>query len=135
MCERSLGYLKIVNGDLLVVAVYVDDLFVTSTNIKVIKEFKEKMAMKFDMSDLGKLTYYLSIGVYQHESGIMLVQRRYASKILEEDGMDKCNPSQIPMELGLKLSKVENEREIDATRFRKNIGCLRYLLYTHHDSI
>lgn len=57
------------------------------------------MAMKLDMCDLGKQTNYLSIEVCQHESGIMLVQRRYASKILEEDGMDNCSPSQTPMEL------------------------------------
>lgn len=37
------------------------------------------------------------------------------------------------MEQGLKLSKEENEKEIDATRYRKNIGCLRYLLYTRPD--
>lgn len=35
--KEPLVYRKIVNGDLLVVAVYIDDLFVTGTNIKVIK--------------------------------------------------------------------------------------------------
>lgn len=54
-------YHKTVNGELLVVAVYVDDLFVTGTSVEIIKEFKKNMATKFDMSDLGKLTYYLGI--------------------------------------------------------------------------
>ena len=126
-------YRKLVNGDLLVVAVYVDDLFVTGTNSQVIQEFKANMAGKFDMSDLGRLTYYLGIEVNQHENGITLIQRRYASKILEEDGMDKCNACQTPMEMGLKLSKAETEKEIDATRYRRNVGCLRYLLHTRPD--
>ncbi|XP_048635488.1 uncharacterized mitochondrial protein AtMg00810-like [Brassica napus] len=91
------------------------------------------MATKFDMSDLGKLTYYLGIEVCQHENGITLLQRSYASKILEEDGMEKCNPVRTPMEQGLKLSKAEHEKEIDPTRFRKNIGCLRYRLHTRPD--
>ena len=82
-------YRKLVNGDLLVVAVYVDDLFVTGTNSQVIQEFKANMLGKFDMSDLGRLTYYLGIEVNQHESRITLNQKRYASKILEEDEMDK----------------------------------------------
>lgn len=54
-------------------------------------------------------------------------------KILEEAGFKDCNPVQTPMELGLKLSKSEEEKEIDATFFRKNIGCLRYLLHTRPD--
>ena len=103
-------YHKTVNGELLVVAVYVDDLFVTGTKTEIIREFKENMATKFDMSDLGKLTYYLGIEVCQHEKGITLVQRSYASKILEEDGMEKCNPVCTPMEQGLKLSKAEHEK-------------------------
>ena len=47
--------------------------------------------------------------------------------------MDKCNSVQAPMEFGLCLSKAEEEREIDATDYRKNIGCLRYLLHTRPD--
>lgn len=53
-------------------AVYVDDLFVTGTDMKLISEFKRNMASKFDMSDLGKLTYYLGIEVYQDNHWITL---------------------------------------------------------------
>lgn len=37
------------------------------------------------------------------------------------------------MELGLVLSKALEEKEIDATNYRRNIGCLRYLLHTRPD--
>ena len=126
-------YRKTINGDLLCVAVYVDDLFVTGTNMRVIDNFKQEMATKFEMSDLGKLSYYLGIEVNQHEDGITLNQSRYALKILEEAGMSDCNAVQIPMDSGLKLSKSEGEREIDATNYRKTIGCFRYLLHTRPD--
>ena len=126
-------YRKVVNGELLIVAVYVDDLFVTGTSKRNIDEFKANMSSKFEMSDLGTLSYYLGIEVCQHEGGITLTQRSYASKILESGGMDKCNPLHTPMELGLKLSKAENEREVDATMYRRNVGCLRYLLHTRPD--
>ena len=85
------------------------------------------------MSDLGKLTYYLGIEVTQHESGISLNQRSYAQRILEEAGMENCNMVQAPMEVGLKLSRAEEEEDIDATSYRRNIGCLRYLLHTRPD--
>ena len=126
-------YRRSVSGDLLVVAVYVDDLFVTGTSLKQIKEFKAEMAMKFEMSDLGRLTYYLGIEVNQHAEGISLCQNRYALKILEEAGMSSCNSVQTPMEMGLKLAKSEKERDIDATNYRKIIGCFRSLLHTRPD--
>lgn len=59
-------------NNILIVVVYVDDLLVTGSTIKLIEAFKEEMSTKFEMSDLGKLTYYLGIKVYQHEGGIVL---------------------------------------------------------------
>ena len=54
-------YRKNERGDFLLIAIYVDHLFVTGTSFKVIKQFKGEMSKKFEMSDLGKLTYYLGI--------------------------------------------------------------------------
>ncbi|KAG7564160.1 Integrase catalytic core [Arabidopsis suecica] len=126
-------YRKQVDQHTLLVAVYVDDLFVSGTSVKFIEEFKKEMASKFEMSDLGKLTYYLGIEVCQLGEGITLNQKRYALKILEEAGMAECNPVHTPMEAGLKLSKALEEKDIDATSYRKNIGCLRYLLHKRPD--
>ena len=108
-------YRKMINIHLLMVAVYVNDLFVTRTNNGIIDEFKTMMAEKFDMSDLGRLTYYLGIEVCQHGEGITLNQNRYAQKILQEAGMSKCNLVHTQMEAGVKLSRADVEREIDAT--------------------
>ncbi|CAA7041400.1 unnamed protein product [Microthlaspi erraticum] len=91
------------------------------------------MSSKFEMNDLGKLTYYLGIEVQQDKECITLSQKRYALKILEEAGMEDCNPVHTPMEAGLKLSKATEEKDIDATTYRKLVGCLRYLLHTRPD--
>ena len=69
----------------------------------------------------------------QDDRGITLNQSQYTKKILENAGMAKCNSPQAPMELGLNISKVEEEQEINATDFRRNIGCFRYLLNTRPD--
>lgn len=53
------------NGHLLVVAVYVDDLLVTGSDLSMIFEFKEEMLAKYEMSNLGRLTYFLGIEVLQ----------------------------------------------------------------------
>lgn len=101
--------------------------------MKTIDEFKREMGRNFEMSDLGKLSYYLGIKVCQHDKGITLNQHRYALKILEETGMKDSNPVQIPVDAGLKLAKSEQEREIEATSYRKTVGCFRYLLHTRTD--
>jgi len=126
-------YRKQEQDGLLLVAVYVDDLLVTGTNRESILDFKRNMATKFELSDLGKLTYYLGIEVFQHKEGITLRQERYAMKILEETGMKDCNVIHVPMDPSLRLSKSSHERSVDEKEYRRNIGCLRYLLHTRPD--
>uniref|UniRef100_A0A1J3FUC1 Retrovirus-related Pol polyprotein from transposon TNT 1-94 n=1 Tax=Noccaea caerulescens TaxID=107243 RepID=A0A1J3FUC1_NOCCA len=126
-------YRKEEGAGLLIIAIYVDDLFVTGTSLSLITRFKEEMSAKFEMSDLGRLTYYLGIEVFQHNEGITLVQKRYALKILEDTEMKDSNLVHTPMEVGLVLGKLEHEEDVDATRYRRSIGCLRYLLHTRPD--
>ncbi|KAI3506207.1 hypothetical protein L1887_28563 [Cichorium endivia] len=126
-------YRKSEGANLLILAIYVDDLFVTGTNLNMIKRFKLEMSKNLEMSDLGRLTYYLGIEVKQEESGITINQEAYARRILKEAGLQDCNPTHIPMEPGNKLSKAEDEPEIDPTQFRKVVGCLTYLLQTRPD--
>ncbi|GKA03534.1 zinc finger, CCHC-type containing protein [Tanacetum coccineum] len=68
----------------LIIGVYVDDIIVTGSSEKQIQEFKVRMNSIFEMSDLGKLNYYLGIEVKQEENGIIIKQESYARKILEE---------------------------------------------------
>ena len=56
----------------LLVGVYVDDLIITGTSDKEIKEFKAEMHRLFKMSNLGLLAYYLGIEVVQKNGEITL---------------------------------------------------------------
>ncbi|XP_035838288.1 secreted RxLR effector protein 161-like [Helianthus annuus] len=85
------------------------------------------------MSDLGKLTYYLGIEVSQSKDGIKIKQEAYAKKILTEAGMINYNPTSVPIDPNVEFSKFEDEEDFDATRYRKIVGCLRYLLQTRPD--
>ncbi|GKE17750.1 uncharacterized mitochondrial protein-like protein, partial [Tanacetum coccineum] len=96
------------------------------TSLDCINEFKRRMESQFKMSDLGELTYYLGIEVSQGKDCVEIKQERYARKILKEAGMEYCNATSYPMEKDLKL-------EVEATQYRKVVGCLRYLLHTRPD--
>ncbi|GJR61949.1 uncharacterized mitochondrial protein-like protein [Tanacetum coccineum] len=97
-------YKAVINGEFIIVVVYVDDLFMTGTSLDCIR--KDCVEAK---------------------------QERYARKILKEAGMEDCNPALCPMELGLKLSKAKDKPEVEATQYRKMVSCLRYLLHTRPD--
>lgn len=81
----------------LIVAVYVDDLLVTGYDVSIIESFKKQMSCEFEMSDLGRLSYYLGIEVLQGQGYIELKQSGYAKKILEKAGLGECNPTKYPM--------------------------------------
>ncbi|GJW63596.1 zinc finger, CCHC-type containing protein [Tanacetum coccineum] len=106
----------------LIIGVYVDDIIVTGSSEKLIQEFKSiDMNSIFEMSDLGKLNYYLGIEVKQEENGIIIKQESYARKILEEAGMSKCNPAKWPMDPKLQLTKDEGGKEVDPTKYRRHL--------------
>ncbi|GJW40385.1 uncharacterized mitochondrial protein-like protein [Tanacetum coccineum] len=132
MQEKAV-YKAVTNEEFIIVAVYGDDIFVTGISLDLINEFKRRMASQFEMSDLGELTYYLGIEVSQGKDCVEIKQERYARKILKEAGMEDCNATSYPMEKDLKLSKAEDEPEVEATQYRKVVGCLRYLLHTRPD--
>jgi hypothetical protein len=115
-------YRKVINTHLILVGVYVDDLIVTGSSLNRMNEFKKAMSSKFDMSDLGKLTYYLGIEVFQEGGNITIKQEAYARKILEETNMNGCNLTHVPIEPGLKLSKSEDEDDVQPTEYRKVVG-------------
>ncbi|KAG8657524.1 hypothetical protein MANES_03G075182v8 [Manihot esculenta] len=97
------------------------------------EDFKAKMRENFEMSDLGKLSYYLGIEVKQRPHSITLNQAGYAEKILEKLGMAECKPCRVPMDTRVKLSKSEESPPVDATLYRSAIGSLIYLVNTRPD--
>jgi hypothetical protein len=91
------------------------------------------MTKEFEMSDLGLLSYYLGIEVDQQSDHMMVKHSGYARKVLSQFGMTDCNPAKIPMDPKTKLHEDKGGQQIDATEYRKIIGCLRYLLHTGPD--
>jgi hypothetical protein len=120
-------------ADVVLLGVYVDDLIVTGGNPEQVKLFKQQIMEEFEMTDLGLLSYYLGIEVDQKEDHITMKQAAYARKVLGQFGMGECNPSKFPMEPRNKLNADKGGKLVDATEYRRMIGCLRYMLHTRPD--
>ncbi|KAL9235087.1 hypothetical protein vseg_009883 [Gypsophila vaccaria] len=126
-------FTKSTGGKVLIVSLYVDDLIFTGNDRNMCDEFKRSMMAEFDMSDLGKMKYFLGIEVKQYPNGIFICQRKYARDVLTRFGMEHSNAVKNPIVPGTKLSKDESGARVDDTRFKQVVGCLMYLTVTRPD--
>jgi len=83
--------------------VYVDDIFLTSNDNHDISQIKQHICHPFQTKDLGKLNYFLGIGVAQSNNGIVISQRKYALDILEETRLMNSKSVETPMDPNTKL--------------------------------
>ncbi|KAL5566704.1 hypothetical protein UlMin_029868 [Ulmus minor] len=126
-------YVKVKDGDILIVCLYVDDLIFTGSNPRMFDDFKKVMTREFEMTDIGLMAYYLGIEVKQKEEGIFISQESYAREILKKFKMNDCKPISTPVECGVKLSKHDEGESVDPTFFKSLVGSLRYLTCTRPD--
>ena len=107
-------FVKITNGGkILIVCVYVDDLIFTRNDVAMFDKFKKSMMIKFDMTDLGMLHYFLGIEVVQSADGIFISQKKYVQEILDRFQMTNCNSVNTPVEYGLKLTKDHGGKKVE----------------------
>ncbi|GAA0159048.1 transmembrane signal receptor [Lithospermum erythrorhizon] len=123
MFEHTLFTKTCSNGTVLIVGLYVDDLIITGDNEDLMVQFKEAMIKKFDMTDLGKMSFFLGIEVTQGRNGIFI--RRF--------GMFDCNLVGTPMTTGVKINKDSKGVEVNETQYKQIVGSLMYLTNTRPD--
>ena len=68
-------YVKKIDGGIVVIVVYVDDVIITGDCEEDIDQVKGLLKDEFNMKDLGKLMYFLGIEVIQTADGIWLLQQ------------------------------------------------------------
>ncbi|WJX32793.1 hypothetical protein P8452_21078 [Trifolium repens] len=118
---------------MLIICLYVDDLLVTGSSSIEIENFKSQMKCEFEMTDLGKLTYFLGMELLETPKGMILQQAKYATEILRKFEMLDCNSSVTPADTRAKIEEDTGSDAVDSTMFRQLIGSLRYLCQTRPD--
>ena len=104
-------------GELFVIAVYVDDMVLATKNKKKLEEVKRALCAQFEVKDLGELHYILGVTVNQiHEkNSIWIGQPAYTASIIEKFGMENAKSVATPVSSGVKLVKAtEKDELIDA---------------------
>ena len=90
-------YYRYGGGEGVILCLYVDDILIFGTNLKLIEEVKSFLSQNFEMKDLGVADVILNIKLLRDdEGGITLLQSHYVEKVLSRFGYSDCKPSQTP---------------------------------------
>jgi len=114
-----------------VVSLYVDALVFTGSNEEMFAEFKALMKREFDMTDLGKMKFFLGVEVVQNDEGIYLSQN--ALEILERFGLENANSVRNLMVPSIKLMKNEDGKQVDMTQYKQMVCSFMYLSVNRSD--
>jgi len=107
-------YHIIVEGNPLIIVLYVDDLLLTSDD-QLINSCKEDLEREFEMS---LMHYFLGMEVWQKDGEVFMSQGKYANEILRHFHMEKCNPMQTPLVGNWRKEDVTSGEVVAATIYR-----------------
>ena len=126
-------FTRTLDGEFIIILVYVDDMVLTGTNQSQIDQIKRALDQAFTIKDLGEMKYFLGIEVIRDASGTVLSQRKYISDIIKDLKLDSSKPVSSPLPKGLGLSTDLGECLDDPEIYRRLIGRLLYLNITRPD--
>nr|GEZ49528.1 retrovirus-related Pol polyprotein from transposon TNT 1-94 [Tanacetum cinerariifolium] len=121
--------------DILLVQIYVDDIIFESTNPKYSKRFEKLMHIRFEMSLMGEMKFFLGLQIHQSPHGIFINQAKYSLEILHKHGMEKGQSIGTPMATKRKLDADLSGNPVDQSDYRSKIGSLVYLTFSRPDIV
>ncbi|GKB05343.1 putative ribonuclease H-like domain-containing protein, partial [Tanacetum coccineum] len=96
-------------------------------------KFKDCMHKRFQMSSMGKLTFFLGLQVKQQPDGIFISQDKYVADILNKFDFCSIKTATTPIESNKPLVKNEDGIDVDVHVNRSMIGFLMYLTASRPD--
>ena len=115
------------SGEIIIVAVYVDDLIIAAKMNEKMNKVKRNLTSRFKMKDLGNLHHCLGITVEYDESrrSLWLHQKSYISAMLEKFGLSQAKVVSTPANLNEKLKMDDGTSKlVDSTLYQSMVGSL-----------
>ena len=122
---------KLPNGTL--VGLWVDDNYVVSGNLDEHSHLLDEMEKRFNIKNLGRISFSLGIHFAWETNGLYMTQTAYIEKIAAKFKMEGCKPLYVPMQKGTKptakMSPTNEKEKIEMSTvpFKNAIGSLLYL--------
>ncbi|GKV09122.1 hypothetical protein SLEP1_g20667 [Rubroshorea leprosula] len=112
---------------------YVDDIIITGDDVAGVEELKQSLSQKFEMKDIGVLSYFLGLEVISSDDGYLHSQVKYASDFVSKTELNDGKSVSTPLEPNVKLTPMDGSPLSDLTRYRQLVGSLVYLTTTRPD--
>jgi hypothetical protein len=119
-------------GGLLIVVLYVDDITIMGSSLEDVKQLKQKLSLRYEMSDFGEIQSYLGMRIRRDRSQrrIEVDQSGYIKSILDRFGMADANPHPTPLPTGADVHLVKytaQAKQADIKHYQSLIGSLLYV--------
>nr|GEW89997.1 retrovirus-related Pol polyprotein from transposon TNT 1-94 [Tanacetum cinerariifolium] len=108
--------------DILLVQIYVDDIIFGFRNLKFSKRFEKLMHIRFEMSLMGEMKFFLGLQIHQSPYGVFINQAKYALEILHKHGMEKGQSIGTPMATKPILDADLSRNPVDQTDYHSKIS-------------
>ncbi|GJV07392.1 retrovirus-related pol polyprotein from transposon TNT 1-94 [Tanacetum coccineum] len=118
--------------ELLLVQIYVDDIIFAVSTPELCDLFTKIMCLKFKMSMMGKISFFLGLQISQSPRGIFINQLKYALESLKKYGFDSCDPVDTPMMEKSKLDEDKEGKVVYLSHYHGMISTLIYLTAIRH---
>ena len=84
-------------GEMFIIAVYVDDILLAGKSIERISEVKEEIAKRFKVKDMGELHHFLGVKVIQNPKAetIWMGQPMYIESTLKKFKMENVKATKL----------------------------------------
>ena len=124
-------YLLQSSRHIIILALYVDDLFLFSNSVDELRNYKKKLHSLFEMTDLGEARLVLGMTVTRNRAqrSISFSQQRYVTEMLQRFGGADLNSATTPMEAGLQLVSCpveEQPTQTEITYYQSAVGALMH---------
>ena len=90
----------------MILTLYVDNILLAGNNVDYLLTIKEWLSFNFQIKNTGEASYILGVKIHRNRSKRLLTlsQEQYIKKVLKRFRMENCNPINIAMAKGEKLS-------------------------------
>nr|GEZ91582.1 hypothetical protein [Tanacetum cinerariifolium] len=94
-------------NDLLLIQIYVDDIIFATSTPELCDLFANLMCLKFKMSMMGQISFFLGLQISQSPRGIFINQSKYALESLKKYGFESCDLVDTSM---VEKSKLDEDK-------------------------
>eukprot|EP00111_Clytia_hemisphaerica_P024515 TCONS_00072274-protein len=94
------------------------------------KSIKSQLSAKFNMKDLGELSFFVGIDFEVNPDSITMSQSRYLTNMLKKYNFEKCKPRKTPCETNPNAynDNQGESNEEDTKLYRQMVGSLIYAM-------